>query len=144
MIDNIPDRMPRRIQRLRPHLDPCCDYIIFETRAAQRGKHVWASIQAALEQFQGAILEQQIRWDRLSGYSTLVIKLDPQQSEPVKSAVLALVMNSDMIVSLYYRQTRSAILSKQQPSNPQRRRHNRRKKKKRLLDKPTQLPGGIG
>ena len=95
---------PYHAGRLRPRLDPCCDYIVFE--AAESASHrLWPPLRRVLRSLRDGILTQRVHHDLLTGRSLLVVKLDPRKGEGVKRAVLNMRLSQEMVISLYNRQS---------------------------------------
>jgi hypothetical protein len=84
---------------LRPRLDPCCDYVVFETSPDQAGS--WTAVRRAMDAHRGDILEEALFGD--AHRARLVFKLAPEAAEAVKRAVLDMDLPEDLVVFVYHR-----------------------------------------
>lgn len=95
-------KTPFRFSRIRHRLDPCCDYLVFETECGT-SKKLWSLLRDMLQPLRAGILEQRVRNDRLSGRSQLVVKLDPRKGESVKRAILNMRLTPEVVIYVYNR-----------------------------------------
>jgi hypothetical protein len=93
---------PCRFKRFRLQLDPCCDYLVFETASAARSM-VWSRLRRALKPYGTGILEQRVHHDRPAGRSQLVVKLHPHKGESLKRAALDMRLTPEIVIYIYSR-----------------------------------------
>jgi hypothetical protein len=87
----------------RPPLDPCCDYVVFESVADATGRSPWAAVLLFLKDRRRGILEQSEHRVMGTERSQLTIKLHPDAAADIMSAVMSMALPEDIVVFFYHR-----------------------------------------
>ena len=82
-------------------MDPCCDYIVFETSTEAESAARWEAILAQLAAHRRGIVARTTR--RSGARRQLTLKLDPHAAEAIKRAVLEMKLAEDIVVFVYHR-----------------------------------------
>ena len=73
---------------IKGRLDPDWSYVVIETAAAAPGADVFQAIAALLAEHAAGIRSQEICREAASGKLLLLVQIDPEQAEAVKSMLL--------------------------------------------------------